>query len=277
VVCAPGDDPVPHRRPGDVIDRVLDDASGNQTDRNVLLVDEYDVWVSGEAPVADERGAIVGLIQAIARPEDDWPDATGTVVTGGGGAFAAAVGSATARLGKARVDAVTDGLTGLYNQRYFKQRLAEESARAADLGTPLSLLFCDLDDFKGFNDRHGHAAGDRALRAVASTMLRSLRQVDMAARYGGEEFTVILIDTEPAGALDVAERIRGGVAALTPDHGVAAALSVSIGVASFPAHATTVEELLDKADWAMYLAKRHGRDRVMPFSAASPGPGVTAE
>ena len=166
------------------------------------------------------------------------------------------------------MDAVTDGLTGLYNQRYFKQRLGEEVARATEVGRPLALLFCDLDDFKAYNDRFGHTAGDRALRAVAGVLSRCIRQVDLAARYGGEELTVILMDTTPAGALEVAERIRAGVAALDlggPERG----LTVSVGVAVFPDDAALIEELIDKADWAMYVAKRQGRDRVMPF-----GPGA---
>ena len=164
---------------------------------------------------------------------------------------------------------MTDGLTGLYNQRYFKQRLGEEVARAAEQGRPLALLFCDLDHFKDYNDRFGHTAGDEALRAVANVLLRSVRQVDLAARYGGEEFTVVLIDSTAQRAAEIAERIRAGVAALElgePDRG----LSVSIGVAAYPRDAALGEELIDKADWAMYLAKRQGRDRVVVF-----GPGET--
>ena len=165
------------------------------------------------------------------------------------------------------MDAVTDGLTGLYNQRYFKQRLSEEIERAADQGRPLSLLFCDLDHFKGYNDRLGHVAGDKALRAVAGVLLHSIRQVDLAARYGGEELTVILLDTPGDAAVEVAERIRQGVAALElggEDRGI----TVSIGTAAFPDDATLMEELVDKADWAMYLAKRKGRDRIVSFGRA---------
>jgi diguanylate cyclase (GGDEF)-like protein len=174
------------------------------------------------------------------------------------------------------VDAVTDGLTGLYNQRYFKQRLAEEIERAADQGHPLSLLFCDLDRFKSYNDCLGHVAGDKALRAVAAVILHSIRQVDLAARYGGEELAVILLDTPGQAAVEVAERIRQGVAGL--ELGEDRSLTVSIGTASYPDHATKVEELIDKADWAMYLAKRKGRDRVVSFGqAGDDSPAVTRE
>ena len=208
-------------------------------------------------------------------PADDWPAELGATGPGHDRTLSAIVESATARLGRARVDAVTDGLTGLYNQRYFKQRLGEEVARATEQGRPLSLLFCDLDHFKGYNDRLGHVAGDKALRAVAGVVLHSIRQVDLAARYGGEELTVILIDTSRDAAIEVAERIRIGVAELDLG-GSEHAITISIGSAAFPQDATLMEELIDKSDWAMYLAKRQGRNRVMPFSGVG-DPGDDAD
>ncbi len=243
-------------------DVVLDEGA-----RNVLVLDDFGLWVSTAADLADESGDRVGLVCADIAPDDDWPTDLGLRFAEPGSTFASVITSATARLGRARVDAVTDGLTGLYNQRYFKQRLGEEVARAAEQGRPLALLFCDLDHFKDYNDRYGHSAGDEALRAVANVLLRSVRQVDLAARYGGEEFAVVLIDTTAARAAEVAERIRGGVAALDLDD-VERRLSVSVGVAAYPRDAALAEELVDKADWAMYLGKRRGRNRVVIF-----GPG----
>lgn len=251
---------------GDPVDRWTagTDVAGLDARANVLRLDDSGVWVSATAEVLNERGESVGLACADVLPAEDWPAEFGAGLAQQDHALSAIVESATARLGRAQVDAVTDGLTGLYNQRYFKQRLGEEVARATEQGRPLTLLFCDLDDFKGYNDRLGHSAGDRALRAVANVLLRSIRQVDLAARYGGEELTVILIDTTPDDAREVAERIRLGVAAL--DFGGAdRTLTVSIGLAAFPADAKVVEELIDKADWAMYLAKRQGRNRVQEF------------
>ena len=210
----------------------------------------------------------MGLVCADLTPAGDWPHELGSNIAGHDQALSTIVESASARLGRARVDAATDGLTGLYSQRYFKQRLGEEVAGATEIGHPLALLFCDLDPFKGYNDRLGHTTGDRALRSVSGVLLRSIRQVDLAARYGREEFTVILIDTTPAGAFEVAERIRAGVAALDlggPERG----LTVSVGVATFPDDDALMEELVDKADWVMYLAERQGRDRVLPL-----GPGA---
>jgi diguanylate cyclase (GGDEF)-like protein len=268
MVCDPEEDPALRSHPGDLVDRSVaaEDTLVLETDRNVLQLDNLGVWVSSAAELRDPDGSLVGLACADLDPADDWPAELGTSASGHDRTFSAIVESATARLGRARVDAVTDGLTGLYNQRYFKQRLAEEIERAAEQDRPLSLLFCDLDRFKGYNDRLGHVAGDKALRAVAGVVLQSIRQVDLAARYGGEELTVILLDTPGDSAVEVAERIRQGVARL--DLGHERGLTVSIGTAAFPDHATKVEELIDKADWAMYLAKRKGRDKVVSFGRA---------
>ena len=269
MVCDPEEEPALHSHPGDLVDRtaLTDESIVIESDHNVLQLDDFGVWVSGAAEVRNAEGALVGIACADLPPADDWPADLGASAGGHDRTFSAIVESATARLGRARVDAVTDGLTGLYNQRYFKQRLSEEVERAAEQGRPVSLLFCDLDRFKGYNDRLGHVAGDKALRAVAGVLLHSIRQVDLAARYGGEELTVILLDTPGDAAVEVAERIRQGVAALDlggEDRGI----TVSIGTAAFPEDATLMEELVDKADWAMYLAKRKGRDRIVSFGRA---------
>jgi diguanylate cyclase (GGDEF)-like protein len=283
MICDPEEDPALRSHPGDPIDRstVSEESLVAETDRNVLELDDFGVWVSSTAEVRDADGTLVGLACADLSPADDWPAELGTSGPGHDRAFSAVVESATARLGRARVDAVTDGLTGLYNQRYFKQRLTEEIERATEQGRPLSLLFCDLDHFKGYNDRLGHVAGDKALRAVAGVLLHSIRQVDLAARYGGEELTVILLDTPGDRAAEVAERIRQGVADLDLG-GPGMEITVSIGTAAFPDDAMLMEELVDKSDWAMYLAKRKGRDRVVSFASGveterihgpAPGPG----
>ena len=146
------------------------------------------------------------------------------------------VDAATARLTRAEIDSITDGLTGLYNHRYVHERLAEELVRASREDTELSLLFCDLDNFKEYNDRFGHSAGDRALRAVARIIERCVRSVDLICRYGGEEFVVVLPEIGGRGALEVAERIR---AAVESAEGLSEgrALTVSIGVAMYPTDA----------------------------------------
>jgi diguanylate cyclase (GGDEF)-like protein len=279
MVVDPEEDPDFRSHIGDRVEGIGplgEDVVRQEDVRNVLTLDDFGLWVSVVADLVDEHGEHVGLVCADVAPDDDWPTDLGLRFAEPGGSFASVIASATARLGRARVDAVTDGLTGLYNQRYFKQRLGEEVARAAEQGRPLALLFCDLDHFKDYNDRFGHSAGDAALRAVANVLLRSVRQVDLAARYGGEEFTVVLIDTPAHRAAEVAERIREGVAALELDDGECK-LTVSIGVAAYPRDAALAEELIDKADWAMYLGKRRGRDRVVVFGPGeldATGPGA---
>ena len=169
--------------------------------------------------------------------------------------------SAAVRLSRAEIDAITDALTGLYNHRYLHERLSEELHRARDLQRPLSVLFCDLDHFKGYNDANGHSAGDAVLREVAHVIEQSVRNIDIAARYGGEEFVVLLVETDRETALVVAERIRERIraAGFTAD-GVP--LTVSIGVAGYPDDADRREDLLEQ-----------GRLGDVPRQAPRPRPG----
>jgi diguanylate cyclase (GGDEF)-like protein len=178
--------------------------------------------------------------------------------------------TAAIRFSRAEVEAITDGLTGLYNHRYLHERLEEELERARRHETRVSLLFCDCDCFKAYNDAYGHKAGDAALARIARIVESCSRRVDLAARYGGEEFVLVLVDTDTAGALTVAERIRAEVEASSTKAGQP--LTVSVGVATCPRDASARDELLDKADWAMYAAKRAGRNRVLAF-----GDGLVAK
>jgi len=162
--------------------------------------------------------------------------------------------------------AVTDGLTQLYNHTYFHQRFEEELARAKRYGRPMSLLMLDIDNFKLFNDTHGHLDGDRVLTKVASILAGAVRTVDIACRYGGEEFAVILPETGLQAAKAAGERIRHLVEEAFSDESVggdpADRLTVSIGIAGFPVHASTRLELIEAADRALYRSKRQGKNRV---------------
>jgi diguanylate cyclase (GGDEF)-like protein len=160
---------------------------------------------------------------------------------------------------------VTDRLTELYNHGYFQQRLEEELGRAARFGHTLSLIMIDIDDFKEFNDSYGHPRGDRVLQAVSEQIRANLREMDVAARYGGEEFVVVLPETDTEGAAQVAERIRIAVAATplgTADGAAPVHKTVSVGVATYPVHASTQGRLIEAADKAMYVAKREGKNKV---------------
>jgi diguanylate cyclase (GGDEF)-like protein len=195
--------------------------------------------------------------------------------------------------------AITDGFTGLYNHRYFYERLTQEVARATRYGLPMSLLIIDVDDFKRYNDQFGHRVGDAVLHDLAALLKAQTRQnVDLAARYGGEEFAVILPSTGSEGASTVGERLRSTIAAnggsigetrddvLSLDGDVGAALTiaerirssvagevfgppdahgsltVSVGVASLPVHASSLDGLVEAADRAVYSAKARGKNRV---------------
>ncbi|MGB4442292.1 MAG: GGDEF domain-containing protein [Coriobacteriia bacterium] len=161
--------------------------------------------------------------------------------------------------------AITDELTDLYNYRFLQQRLDEEMGRADRYNKRLSLLMLDLDDFKRINDTHGHIVGDRVLAEVGQLLKSTVREVDIVARYGGEEFTIILPETDASGAFIVAEKIREAVAVHRfpdADGGRSIHLTVSIGLSSYPVHASDKEALLRSADDAVYHAKETGKDRV---------------
>jgi diguanylate cyclase (GGDEF)-like protein len=159
-----------------------------------------------------------------------------------------------------------DGLTGLANRRRFDERLAQEWLRGRRNQSPLSVCMMDLDFFKLFNDRYGHAAGDDCLRRVALALASTVRRpTDFVARYGGEEFVCVLPDTDAAGAAVLANRLRDSVAALGIPHAastVARYVTISGGVAAvIPADDSTPTQLLEAADRLLYQAKKAGRNR----------------
>lgn len=162
--------------------------------------------------------------------------------------------------------ATTDGLTGLNNHRTFQERLEVEIARAKRFNHRLSLLIIDIDYFKKFNDNFGHRVGDEVLRRVACLLAESTRNIDFAARYGGEEFVLILPETAIEGAVLTAERIREVIARRKMNvDGKDLSVTVSIGVASFPEDADYREMLIERADNALYSAKKSGRNKVVAF------------
>jgi diguanylate cyclase (GGDEF)-like protein len=159
-----------------------------------------------------------------------------------------------------------DGLTGVYNRRYFDERLASEWGRAMRSGTALSVILLDVDFFKRFNDRHGHQAGDDCLRRVAASLKTGLKRPgDLLARYGGEEFVCLLPETPLSGSLCLARELGRQVEALQIEHGdsvAAAYVTVSLGVCSKPpAAAGSAAQLLREADAQLYAAKSQGRNR----------------
>ncbi|HJQ30605.1 MAG TPA: sensor domain-containing diguanylate cyclase [Pyrinomonadaceae bacterium] len=156
--------------------------------------------------------------------------------------------------------ALTDGLTGCFNRRFFEIQLERDLHLATRMRQPVSLILLDIDHFKRVNDSHGHDAGDAALRILAGALREEVRGVDTAARYGGEEFAIILPQAGPEGALVVAERLRSRIET-TEVPGVGC-ITASLGVATFPLDASSRELLVTTADRALYQAKRTGRNRV---------------
>jgi two-component system cell cycle response regulator len=166
--------------------------------------------------------------------------------------------------------AITDPLTGLYNRRYMTHHLGTLVAQHNETGKPVSLLVLDIDYFKPVNDTHGHAVGDDVLKEFARRMQANVRGVDLACRMGGEEFVVVMPDTDVALAYSIAERLRQQIA----DRAFAAAqgavelkITVSIGVAATLGIADDASALLERADQALYRAKREGRNRVVAEAA----------
>ena len=163
----------------------------------------------------------------------------------------------------------TDDLTGLFNTRGFAIAANRLFGQATRYGRPASVLMVDSDNLKGINDSHGHDAGSRLLRQVANAVQSELRATDVPARYGGDEFIVLLPETPPKGALDVAERIRNAIASRPlAINGQQINATVSVGIACYPEDGRTLDALAARADRALYQAKQEGRNKVVRYKPA---------
>ncbi|HTL46604.1 MAG TPA: sensor domain-containing diguanylate cyclase [Verrucomicrobiae bacterium] len=164
--------------------------------------------------------------------------------------------------------AITDGLTHFFIKRYFDQVLYDELLRAKRYGRPLSVIMIDIDDFKMFNDRYGHQQGDVILAATASLFRQTIRETDTPCRYGGEEFMFLLPEADAAKTGMLAERMRKIVEEHSYPglHGEPLKVTVSLGIASFPADAERPDDLIKKADLALYKAKTSGKNRIVLYS-----------
>ncbi len=213
------------------------------------------------------NGALVGVLvgfdhgraRRMPRLTASVKTALGRLVEPAGFALANAL-----RVARAESLSVTDDLTQLYNARYLHEVLRKETKRAVRNGRALSLLFVDLDGFKRINDAHGHLLGSRALVEAAAVIRASARETDVVARFGGDEFAVVLPETDPEGAVFVAQRMRDRIRryVFLADRGPGSRLTASIGIATLPEVAETAEDLLQAADAAMYRVKQQGKDGI---------------
>ena len=162
--------------------------------------------------------------------------------------------------------ATTDSLTGLFSREYFRQQYADTFRRSERYQRPFSLMLADIDDFKSINDTHGHPTGDLVLEGIGRIIMEVIRHEDCAARYGGEEFVLLLPETSTENARFPAERLRKGLETkkFDAEKGLFS-VTISIGIAGYPEHASTMDELIEKTDKALYEAKRSGKNLVRVF------------
>ncbi|HEY8554985.1 MAG TPA: diguanylate cyclase [Burkholderiales bacterium] len=213
--------------------------------------------------------ASLALVWPAGPPGGDWRAGLGFVL-----AALAVVGYVAARLAadvrgtieRMRFISETDELTRLYNLRAFMQIAERLHRQAKRYSRPYALIMIDSDNLKSVNDAHGHQVGNELLKLTTACIRRELRETDVAGRYGGDEFVVMLPETSARGAQELSERIRRAVAAKGMEvRGRTIQTSVSIGIAAFPEHGTDFRSILNKADQAMYLSKKTGRNRVTLF------------
>ena len=162
--------------------------------------------------------------------------------------------------------AVTDSLTGLYVRRYFMVKLQEEIHRAERYSKRLSIIMADLDRFKRINDTYGHDAGDRALKTISKFLQKNIRDVDAIARYGGEEFVMLIPDADKEAAFCLAERLREELVKVELED--LPPITISLGIATYPSDGTDIEDLIKKADAAMYAAKQKGRNKAVKYTSS---------
>jgi diguanylate cyclase (GGDEF)-like protein len=158
---------------------------------------------------------------------------------------------------------ITDPLTGIYNRRYLNRRLSEEITKYNRYRHPFSFMMLDLDRFKEYNDTYGHISGDNLLKALASIMEKSLRTIDIAARFGGDEFVAIFPQTPKVDAIQITNRLKEKIDKALSEYSAEVPLTISIGLATYPDDASSIMELIEKTDQALYLAKKGGGNRVV--------------
>jgi len=251
-------------RDGDQWDVLLQDRADSE--RRVEELEQLATrTLNGEPSAGDAcfpmlaAGAVVGVVGVMEQPP--LTDEQRTVI--GAAAAVIAIGVKNMQLFlDARESSLRDGLTGCFNRGHAIRAIDAELHRVRRTGTPLSILMFDIDHFKTVNDRLGHLRGDELLATIGAQLARTMRTSDVRCRYGGDEFLVILPDTPVLGAQQVAEGLRQNVAALKLGDANRAPVTISIGIAAAIPGELDVNAFIDRADEALYRAKRSGRNRL---------------
>lgn len=230
-------------------------------------------FISYPIAIGDRRFGVLNLADKIGGGAYDLHDLSVIDLVAPQIALALERASWQQRANQFQLMSITDPLTGLHNRRYLEARLAEELSRSKRYNYPLSFMMIDIDDFKLYNDRNGHQAGDRALEITAQCLRAALRKVDVASRYGGEEFSILLPQTDLEEAGVIADRIRRKIMSTRFPHGKTQPLggvTVSIGLSTFSPTLDSAEAIVRAADRALYHAKSHGKNRAYAYQGAQP-------
>lgn len=264
---------------GDIMQPTLSVINQVASDSRCASFNEYLTTVGSQsliaAPLVNENQLLGVLIVHQCEKARVWSEHETKLVAAIADQLTVAIAHAQL-FAQVRHQAITDGLTGLYNHVYFKNRLTEELRTAERKGMPVSLIMIDLDKLKVINDTHGHPVGDAAIRQIGAILKTLLRSGDTAARYGGEEFGIILPETSLLEAALIADRLCSQIRNThVPGLGK---ITASLGTACYPKQARSSSELIEKADKALYVAKNSGRDQVRVFEEdyqATSGPTFT--
>ena len=246
-----------------VTERIVDalTATGSEAEEYGQALKTFSGGLQNADDIEQIRGLVVDIIE-----ETDSMDARSKALNERVNASADEINALRKALDDSRRDALTDSLTGVANRKCFDQEIFAAAQETLETGQPLSLILADLDHFKTFNDTYGHQLGDQVLRLVGKSLYNSVKGKDTAARYGGEEFAIILPDTTSGGATAVAENIRKTVASKRlqkkGSDDALGAVTMSLGVTFYHA-GEDITDFIERADQALYLAKKLGRNRVI--------------
>lgn len=246
-----------------VTERIIDalTATGSGTEEYGAALETFSGGLQKARDIEQIRGLVVDIVS-----ETEAMDARSKELNQRVSESATEINALREALEETRRDALTDSLTGVANRKCFDQELFAAVQECEESGQPLSLILADLDHFKSFNDTHGHQLGDQVLRLVGKALYDSVKGKDTAARYGGEEFAIILPDTTSGGATAVAENIRKTVASKRlkkkGSDDAMGAVTMSLGVTSFHP-GDDISDVIERADQALYMAKKLGRNRVI--------------